>query len=69
MADKFHNAVMESWFPTLKTELGERFESYGAANAELFDYIEVFYNQQRRYSPLNYVSPAEHERTHMIAAA
>jgi transposase InsO family protein len=37
------NAAMESWFSTLKSELGERFESYAIAKEELFDYIEVFY--------------------------
>lgn len=63
------NAAMESWFSTLKSELGERFESYGVAKAELFDYIEVFYNQQRRHSSLGYVSPAAHERTAIIQAA
>lgn len=56
------NAAMESWFSTLKFELGERFESFGQAKDELFDYIEVFYNQQRRHSSLDYVSPAEYER-------
>jgi transposase InsO family protein len=48
---------MENWFSTLKSELGERFESCGAA-----DYIEVFYNQQRRQPVLGYLSPAEFER-------
>jgi len=57
------NAAMESWFSTLKSELGERFESYGIAKEQLFDYIEVFYNQQRRHSTIDYVSPAEYERT------
>jgi transposase InsO family protein len=56
------NAAMESWFSTLKSELGERFGSYGAAKEELFDYIEVFYNQQRRHSAIDYVSPAQYER-------
>jgi hypothetical protein len=46
---------MESWFSTLKSELGERFKSYGIAKEQLFDYIEVFYNQQRRHSSLDYV--------------
>jgi len=58
----FDNAAMESWFSTLKSELGERFESYGAAKEELFDYVEVFYNQRRRHSAIGYLSPAEHER-------
>lgn len=56
------NAVSESWFSTLKAELGERFASHDEAEAELFDYIEVFYNQQRSHSTLDYVSPAEFER-------
>jgi putative transposase len=58
----YDNAAMESWFSTLKSELGERFENHGAAKEQLFDYIEVFYNQQRRHSVLGYVSPAEFER-------
>lgn len=56
------NAAMESWNSTLKFELGEHFESYALAKAQLFDYIEVFYNQQRRHSSIDYVSPAEYER-------
>jgi putative transposase len=56
------NAAMESWFSTLKSELGERFESYGVTKAELFDYIEVFYNQRRRHSSIAYRPSAEHER-------
>jgi putative transposase len=56
------NAAMESWNSTLKVELGERFESPGDAKAKLFDFIEVFYNQQRLHSSLDYMSPAEFER-------
>jgi putative transposase len=62
------NAAMESWFSTLKSELGERFESYAGAKVQLFDYIEVFYNQQRRHSALDYASPAQYERTARLAA-
>jgi transposase InsO family protein len=58
----YDNAVMESWFSTLKAELADRFESYAVAKEELFDYIEVFYNQQRRHSALDYLAPAEYER-------
>jgi putative transposase len=58
----FDNAVMESFFSTVKSELGERFEGYGIAKEQLFDYIEVFYNQQRRHSTLGQVSPAAFER-------
>jgi len=50
--DCYDNAAMESWFGTLKTELGESFESVSAAKRQLFDYIEVFYNQRRRHSAL-----------------
>jgi len=61
----YDNAVMESWFSTLKAELGERFESPSTAKEQLFDYIEVFYNQQRRHSVLGYASPAEFERAEL----
>jgi putative transposase len=65
----YDNAAMESWFSTLKSELSENFESYGIAKAELFDYIEVFYNQQRLHSSLDYATPAEHERTARLKLA
>lgn len=57
------NAAMESFFHTLKTECTyhERFQTRDEAKKTIFDYIEVFYNQKRRHSFLNYVSPAEHE--------
>ena len=64
----YDNAAMESWNSTLKCELGERFASYGSAKAELFDYIEIFYNQKRRHSSLDYASPAEHERSAQLLA-
>jgi transposase InsO family protein len=60
--DCYDNAAMESWFSTFKFELGERFESYAEAKAQAFDYIEVFYNQQRRHSSLDYLSPAAFEQ-------
>ena len=47
----------------LKSELGEHFDSDGAAKEQLFDYIEVFYNQKRRHSALGYATPAEYERS------
>lgn len=60
----YDNAVMESWNSTYKFELGEVFESYADAKAKTFDYIEVFYNQQRRHSSNGNVSPAEAERAY-----
>jgi transposase InsO family protein len=59
----YDNAVMESFFATLKTEEAEHFPSFGEAKMALFDYIEVFYNQRRRHSTLGQVSPAVFERT------
>jgi transposase InsO family protein len=56
------NAVSESWFSTLKRELGRRFASEADAEGQLFDYIEVFYNQRRRHSTLGLISPAAFER-------
>jgi putative transposase len=57
------NAVVESFFGTLKRELVHH-ESYACrdeARRSLFEYIEVFYNRQRRHSTLGYRSPAEFE--------
>jgi putative transposase len=64
----YDNAVMESWFSTVKSEEGERFESYAHAKEALFDYIEVFYNQRRRHSTLGQISPAAFERRAGYAA-
>jgi putative transposase len=67
--DCYDNAAMESWFGTLKTELGESFDTHAEAKRQLFDYIEVFYNRRRRHSSIGYVSPAEFERRAEKAAA
>jgi transposase InsO family protein len=56
------NAVMESFFSSVKSETADRFASRGDAKMELFDYIEVFYNHRRRHSTLGQISPAEFER-------
>jgi putative transposase len=61
-ADCYDNAVMESFFATVKKEEADRFPSYGDAKMALFDYIEVFYNQRRRHSTLGQISPARFER-------
>lgn len=58
----YDNALMESWNSTIKCELGESFQSRADAQAKIFDYIEVFYNQQRRHSGLGYMTPAAFER-------
>jgi putative transposase len=57
------NAVAESFFATLKVELvyETRWLTHAAAERALFDYIEVFYNGQRRHSSLGYLSPRAFE--------
>ena len=67
--DCYDNAVVESWFGTLKTELGEVFDSHAEGKRELFEYIEVFYNQRRRHSSLGYLSPAQFESNSARAVA
>jgi transposase InsO family protein len=57
------NAVAESFFGTLKTELvdHEDYRTKEDAKRSLFEYIEVFYNRRRRHSYLGYISPVEYE--------
>jgi transposase InsO family protein len=64
-----YDAVAEAFFSSLKSELADRFTSGEEAIRELFDYIEVFYNQRRRHSTLDYVSPAAFERAHAARGA
>jgi len=58
------NAVTESFFHSLKVELINKdiFESREKAINNIFDYIEVFYNRQRKHSHLDYQSPSEYEK-------
>jgi len=58
------NAAMESFFSSLKTERIDRkvYRSRDAARADVFDYIERFYNTVRRHSTIGYLSPVEFER-------
>ncbi len=62
--DCYDNAAMESFFRSLKVEAvhGQTNRSMERTKTELFDYIEVFYNHQRRHSTLGYLSPVEFER-------
>jgi putative transposase len=63
-ADCWDNAPMESFFASLKKELvhGADFATRAEARAAIVEYIEVFYNSQRRHSSLGYVSPAAYEQ-------
>lgn len=60
----YDNAVCESFFKTLKSELVDRqsWPTKAEIRTAVFDYIEGFYNRQRRHSSLDYLSPAEYER-------
>ena len=67
--DCYDNAVMEAFFSSVKSELADRFDSCGVAKVELFEYIEVFYNQRRRHSTIGQISPAAYEQRARAAAA
>ncbi len=59
----YDNAMQESFWGTLKTECADRpFPTRAAARKAIFEYIEVWYNRQRRHSALGYLSPAEFEQ-------
>lgn len=64
VGDCYDNAMAESFFATLETELIDRrsFTDHDHARREIFNYIEGFYNPRRRHSALGYRSPANHER-------
>lgn len=63
------NAAMESFFSTLKTErtANKVYRSRDAARADVFDYIERFYNPRRRHSTLGYISPVDFEERMRLA--
>jgi putative transposase len=61
------NAVVESFFATLKLELGDRFSSHKAAQMALFDYIEIFYNRRRRHTSIGGMTPAQAEELFAMA--
>ena len=65
----YDNAVAESFFSNLKNELVHHcdFHTREAARTAIFDYIEVFYNRQRRHQTLGYLSPAQYERQGKVA--
>lgn len=61
------NAIAESFFKTLKTEMvyHKKFETRAKAKIEIFDYIEVWYNRKRRHSALDYMTPVQVEKIMM----
>jgi putative transposase len=64
------NALMESFFASLETELIDRsaWPTRAAARLAVFDWLETFYNPVRRHSGIGYLSPAEYERRYRLAA-
>jgi len=65
--DCYDNAAMESFFGTLKTECTtERYATRAEARTALFEYIEVWYNRQRRHSTLGYLSPHAFEAPYAL---
>ncbi len=65
----FDNAVTETFFHTLKTELvcWERYNSRNEAHSSLFEYIEIFYNRKRRHSALEGYSPSAFEKKDLVS--
>ncbi len=58
----YDNAVIESFFSTLKGECADKvFESRAKARNDIFEYIEIWYNRKRLHSTLGYLSPMEFE--------
>jgi putative transposase len=69
--DCFDNAVIESFFHSLKTEFVHHcnFETRSQAKAAIFEWIEVFYNRKRMHSKLNYKTPIDFEATLIYSRA
>jgi putative transposase len=64
------NAISESFVSTLKCEIGmTHYPTRQAARASVFEFIELFYNRERRHSSLGYLSPSEYEQATMGEAA
>jgi transposase InsO family protein len=69
-ANCWDNAVLESFFSTLKREWvqGKKYRTRSEAKADIFYYIETWYNRKRRHSTLGYFSPVEYERRAALAS-
>lgn len=67
----YDNAVVESFFSTLKQELvfHQQYLSRQHAKQDIFEYIEVWYNRKRRHSSLGYISPEEFENLNQYSVA
>lgn len=65
--DCYDNAVIESFFKTLKYEWTKhiRYRTREEAKASIFEFIEIYYNKDRRHSTLGYISPERFEKEHL----
>ena len=71
VGDCYDNAMAESFFATLETELIDRsaWATTSEAKAAVFEYIEVFYNRIRRHSSLGNLSPEQYEERYRSSPA
>ena len=71
VGDALDNAVAESFFATLECELLDRYPwpTRAGLRTAIFDFIEVFYNRQRRHSTLDYAIPVSYEQHHQASPA
>jgi putative transposase len=71
VGDALDNAVAESFFATLECELLDRcpWPTRAGLRTAIFDFIEVFYNRQRRHSTLDYAIPVSYEQHHQASPA
>ncbi len=62
-ANCWDNALAESFFKTMKTEMvyHHQFATRQQARLAIFEYIEIFYNRERRHSKLGYLTPCQYE--------
>jgi putative transposase len=69
VGDSYDNAVAESFFASLETELIDRchWRTRDEARRDVFAYLETFYNPHRRHSSLGYLSPLEYERRYRLS--
>ena len=69
VGDAYDNAMAESFFASLETELIDRsvWRTHDEARSAVFDYIEIFYNRARLHSALGYVSPDQFERRYRLS--
>jgi transposase InsO family protein len=68
VGDGYDNAMMESFWSKMQTELLDRrkWKTRTELANEIFQYLEIFHNRQRRHSKLGYLTPVEYERLHAL---